>query len=183
MPIPRFRTGQTALLVIDMQQALLPAIAHGQSLVAQAVKLLEGARLLKVPVLITEQYPRGLKATIPAIADRLTDSDYREEKMQFSAASAALKARLADMNVRQVLVVGVEAHVCVMQSCLDLAESGYIVALVTDAIGSRRLEDQQVAVQRMIQAGIVVTTVESVLLELLASADAAEFKAMLKLIK
>ena len=183
MPIARLQLGHTALLVVDIQEKLLPHMHNADQVVAQAGTLIDGAKALEIPILVTEQYRRGLGVTVPPLAKRLTDVVCNCEKLKFSACIEPIRNHLSRLGVRSVLVCGIEAHVCVMQSCLDLADAGYLVAVAVDAIGSRRPTDDAAAVQRMVQAQIVPTTVESALLELVHEAGTARFKAVLPLIK
>lgn len=183
MPIPRLRLGQTALLVVDVQERLLPAI-HGHEQVLDAVgRLLDGCATLNVPVLATEQYRKGLGATVEAIDRRLGNAICREEKLKFSACIEPVRQCLVERQVRSVIVCGIEAHVCVLQTCLELAEAGFITAVAADAVGSRRHGDRDAAVLRLVQAGILPVTVESALLELVHEAGTDLFRAVLPIIK
>lgn len=183
MAISRLRLDATALLVIDVQEKLLPHMHNAAQVVAQSGRLIDGAKALGVPILVTEQYRKGLGVTVPELGQRLADAVCNVEKLKFSACVEPIREELGRLGVRAVLVCGIEAHVCVLQSCLDLAEAGYIVAVALDAIGSRRSEDHAAAVQRMVQAQIVPTTVESALLELVHEAGTSRFKAVLPIIK
>ena len=183
MPIPRLQLGHTALLVVDVQERLLPHMHNADQVVEQVGRLIDGAKALEVPVLVTEQYRRGLGVTVPLLAQRLTDAVCNHEKLKFSACIEPIRSELSRLGVRSVLVCGIEAHVCVMQTCLDLADAGYLVAVAEDAIGSRREVDQAAAVRRMVQAGVVPTTVESAMLDLVHEAGTSRFKAILPIIK
>ncbi|MEX2213203.1 MAG: hydrolase [Phycisphaeraceae bacterium] len=183
MSLPRFMIGRSALLVVDVQEKLVPAMAGGEELVESVGRLIDGANLLEVPVLATEQYPRGLGPTVPAIAARLAGAACVEEKLKFSACIEPVRAKLLEKRVHSVIVCGIEAHVCVLQTCLDLIEAGYVTAFVTDAITSRSAIDRETAVQRLIQAGAVPVTVESVLFELQHEAGSERFKALSRLVK
>lgn len=183
MAIPRLELDDTALLVVDVQERLLPAMHNAADVERQVARMIDGANVLEVPILVTEQYRKGLGLTVPALADRLASAVCVEEKLKFSACVEPVLATLKRRAIRSVVVVGIEAHVCVMQTCLDLMESGYVVAVAVDAIGSRRALDQRTAVERLIRSGILPTTVESVLLELVREAGTARFKAILPVIK
>jgi len=183
MPIQRLQLGHTALLVVDVQENLLPHMHNADQVVSQVGRLIDGANILEVPVLVTEQYRKGLGLTVPPLAQRLTGAVCNHEKLKFSAWIEPIRTELGRLGVRSVLVCGIESHVCVLQSCLDLADAGYIVAVALDAIGSRRPSDQSAAVERMVQAGIVPTSVESALLELVHEAGTSRFKAILPVIK
>lgn len=183
MPVPRLDDEHTALLVVDMQEKLLPVIAEHERITAQVGKLLDGANALELPVLATEQYPRGLGPTVPELADRMTGVRCKPEKMKFSSCIEPIREELARLGARSVVVAGIEAHVCVLQTCLDLIDAGYLAAVAVDAIGSRHNRDRDTAIHRMTQAGVVPTTVESFLLEIVREAGGARFKAVLPLIK
>ena len=187
MSIPRFTPERTAVLMIDMQQNLLPAIYDYQSVEHQVGRLLDGAAALHLPLLATEQYVKGLGPTVPSIASRLTSPNakllLKQEKMHFSAATVEVRQALASQGIGHVLVCGIETHVCVLQTCLDLAASGIVTGVVVDAVGSRRELDRNVALSRLTQAGIIPVTVEMALLELTRQAGTPAFKALLPIIK
>jgi nicotinamidase-related amidase len=183
MPLPRFQLARTALLVVDIQENLLPHIHNAEEVVREAGKLIDGANALGVPILVTEQYRKGLGPTISDLASRLGKAAGSFEKLKFSACIEPMRQELSRRSVRNVIVCGIEAHVCVLQTCLDLADAGYVAGVALDAIGSRRPADQDAAVRRMLQAGIVPTTVESALLELVHEAGTERFRAVLPIIK
>ncbi len=183
MAIPRLSASTTAVLVVDVQEKLLPHMHNAAEVTQQVGRLLAGAQVLDLPVLVTEQYPKGLGRTVPAVEALLDRAELRQEKMLFSACLPPVRQALDRLGRRVVLVAGIEAHVCILQTCLDLLEAGVTTALVSDAIGSRRAADQTAAVQRLVQAGVVPTTVESALLEMVREAGTPQFKAMLPVIK
>ena len=183
MPAPRLNLGDVALLVVDVQERLVPVMHQAEALVTQVGRLIDGVNLLGVPVLVTEQYRKGLGVTVQPVATRLTDAVCNEEKLRFSACIEPVMDHLRRTGARTVLVCGIEAHVCVLQSCLDLADAGFVVFVATDAIASRRPEDRSTAVARLTQAGVVPTTVESALLELVQEAGGERFKAILPVIR
>jgi len=183
MPTSRLKLNSTALLIVDLQEKLLPVIDGKDAVVAQTCRLLDGAAALGVPVLATEQYPKGLGPTVDVVSERLSTARCKPEKLKFSAYVDQVRDELARLGARQVVVAGIEAHVCVLQTCLDLLDAGYVAAVATDAIGSRRPSDRATAVERMTQAGVVPTTVESALLEWVGEAGGDRFKAVLPLVK
>jgi nicotinamidase-related amidase len=183
MAVPRLVLGHAAVLVVDVQEKLLPHIHNAQPLVEQIGRLIDGAHALDLPVLVTEQYRKGLGPTVADVAHHLPEDIRPYEKLKFSACIQPVREQLNELNVHSLLICGIEAHVCVLQTCLDLLCSGYLPMVVVDAIGSRRIGDQEMAVQRMVQAGVVPTTVESALLELVDEAGTGRFKAMLPIIK
>lgn len=174
------------MLVVDLQAKLAPAMHDAEAIVSRAATLLDGAAVLGLPVLVTEQYRKGLGETVEPIASRLGEGVQPVEKMRFSACVEPVVEALGELDGgvrRQVIVTGIEAHVCVLQTCLDLLDRGYFVAAACDAIGSRRASDRDAAIARMTQAGVVPTTVESALLEMVREAGTPIFKAMLPVIR
>jgi nicotinamidase-related amidase len=172
--------GRAALVVVDVQEAFRKAIPPFAEVAAAAGTLVEGAKEMGVPIHVTEQYPKGLGDTVPEVADRLPDGVEPVEKMCFSAA----EAEGFDLAGRdQALVCGVEAHVCVNQTVLDLLERGVEVHVAGDAVGSRTKENWELGLHKVEQAGAVLTSVETALFELLRGADAPEFKAVQELVK
>jgi nicotinamidase-related amidase len=166
---------RATLLLVDVQEGFRPYKAFDR-VVEGARKLVEGARILGVPIAASEQYPKGLGPTAPEIG--LADEP-RVEKTVFSA----VRAEGFDLAGRdQVLVAGIEAHVCVLQTVHDLLDRGAEVHVCADAVGSRHKDDLKRALPRLAQAGAVVTTVEAALLELCERAGTPEFKAVQKVI-
>ena len=179
----RIVRSKAALVVIDIQERLLPTIFESERVVQNTVRLIKGARVLGIPVLVTEQYKKGLGATTPAIAAEIAGFT-QLEKIAFSACGApgfekALKAK----KVTDVILCGIEAHVCVSQTCLDLLDKGFRVFVVVDAISSRTTDNHFIAVERMRDAGGIVMSTEMVLFELLEKAGTDEFKQILALVK
>jgi nicotinamidase-related amidase len=167
------------LVVVDVQEAFRPAVLEFERVVAKVTTLLKAAEPLDLPVAITEQYPKGLGATVPEVAEHLNGADPIEKKC-FSAAAA----EGFDLHGRtQALICGIEAHVCVAQTVHDLLERGTEVHVARDAVTSRTEEDREVALRRMERAGAVVTTVETALFELLRTADAPQFKVIQGMVK
>ncbi|MEO1236735.1 MAG: hydrolase [Planctomycetota bacterium] len=169
---------RSVVLLIDLQDKLLPVMHEKTTVRRRTARLIEGAAVLDVPVLVTEQYPRGLGKTVKDIADLLQGAVSVSEKTRFSACAEPVTRLLEKFEARSVVVAGIETHVCVLQTCLDLLERGLTVALCEDATSSRRPVDKKAAVDRMIQAGVLPTTVESVLFELLGDADSPKFRAL-----
>jgi nicotinamidase-related amidase len=167
---------RATLVVIDVQEGFRSYETFAE-VARQCGRLVEGAGILGVPVVATEQYPKGLRHTAPEV--RLPGDAPRIEKTVFSAA----RAEGFDLAGRdQVLLCGIEAHVCVMQTALDLLDRGVAVQVVTDAVGSRRAHDREVGLHRLDRAGATLTTVEAALLELCERAGTPEFKAVQKVI-
>ena len=173
-----------ALAVIDMQEAFRPVIADFGKVASHIATAVEGARLLEVPVIVTEQYPKGLKHTAEEIITRLPAELNAIEKSCFSSCgSGEFLSALAETKIKQVLVCGIEAHICVLQTTLDLLERGFDVFLLVDCITSRKPENKEAALARLAQAGAICSTLEMSLFEMMESADSPQFKAIQKLIK
>jgi nicotinamidase-related amidase len=179
MSAARLRREDAALVIVDVQEGFRKAVPGFDDVAARTAVLAQGAAVLVVPVLVTEQYPRGLGDTVPEVLAALGDAP-RLPKTVFSAA----RAEGFDLAGRgQALVCGVEAHVCVAQTVLDLLERGVDVQVAADATASRSARDRDAALRRLEVAGATVTTVEAALFELLGAAGTPEFKAVQELIK
>jgi nicotinamidase-related amidase len=181
-PLQRLTPDQATLLVVDLQEKLLLAMDRADDCVAAALKMIRAAQILKLPVLMTEQYPAGLGHTLASVREAAPESK-PIEKLLFSACTDQVTNSLADSKRRQVIVVGIESHVCVQQSVLDLLRAGYSVWLCADAVTSRRPFDREIALQRLRQAGAIITTTESAIFELLKQAGTDQFRQMLKIVK
>ena len=173
------------VLVIDLQEKLLPLIRGHERIMAATSFLLDGTRIFDLPVLATEQYPKGLGPTVAPIRQRLEACGATVlEKPTFSACGTApVREAMRSLDRPQAIVVGVEAHVCVQQTVLDLRTMDYDVFVCADAVGSRGRVDDAYAMDRMRQAGALVTTVESALFELCTRSDTERFKRMIALVK
>ena len=176
----RLERGRTALVVVDVQEAFRKALPSFDAVARAAGVLVEGAAELDLPIVVTEQYPRGLGATVPEVAGKLPDAVEPVEKVRFSAAEAdgfGLDGR------DQALVCGIETHVCVNQTVLDLLDRGVEVHVVSDAVGSRTDANRELGLHKMERAGATLTSVETALFELLGGSDAPEFKRVQALVK
>ncbi len=183
MPISRMILKRSAVLVLDMQEKLLPQIHEKDRLIEQVGRMVDGANALDVALLVTEQYRKGLGETVEPIKSKLAAAKCNHEKMLFSALIPEVLAKLRELEVTQVVVCGIETHICVLQTCMDLIEKGFETAVVVDAVSSRRPLDKEVGLMRMQQIGIVPVTVESILLEWVKEAGTASFKSILPVIK
>jgi nicotinamidase-related amidase len=170
---------RTTLVVIDVQEGFRRAIPDFDRVAKAAATLIEGASIIGVPVVVTEQYPKGLGETVPEVAEHLPEGTDTLEKVVFSAT----EAEGFDLEGRdQALVCGIETHVCVNQTALDLLTDGVDVQVAEDAVGSRTDENKRVGLQKMERAGAEVTSVETALFELLGRAGTDEFKRVQRLI-
>lgn len=171
--------GRVALIVVDVQEAFRPAVLDFDRVAAGAATLVRGARILQLPVIVTQQYPKGLGATVPELVEHL-DGIEPIDKVRFSAAAADG----FDLQGRdQALICGIESHVCVSQTAHDLLDRGVEVHVARDAVSSRTEENRELGLHKMEGAGAVVTSVETALFELLGAAGTDEFKQVQALVK
>lgn len=173
---------QSRLLIVDVQEKLLPTIADGDDFVNNVRWLAEAARLSGVPIDITEQYPQGLGPTVSPLQEFAPE---RPSKRRFSGVAALGwgSALEAPEGRDQIVLAGMETHVCILQTAFDLLAFGYRVYLAADAVRSRRAIDQATAIQRMRDAGAVVTTSEGIAFEWQEDAEGPAFKALSALVK
>lgn len=175
----RLDRDRAALVVVDVQEGFRKAVPEFSEVARATATLARGAEAIGIPVLVTEQYPKGLGATAPEVAEHLPDGTRPLEKTVF----AASEAEGFDLGGRdQVIVCGIETHVCVNQTALDLLAGGTEVQIVEDAVGSRSADNKRIGLERMERAGAILTSVETALFELLGRAGTDEFKAVQKLI-
>jgi nicotinamidase-related amidase len=176
--------GRAVLVVVDVQQRLVPSMDPEvyRKTLSGIDMLVRGAEILQIPVLATEQYPKGLGPTVPELADACRTKVI--EKMTFGCCGEpSFLDYLQGIDRSEVIVVGMEAHVCVYQTVLGLLQQDYRVHLVRDAIISRGKVDYRNAIENAARAGAIVTTAETVLFQLLRAAGTPEFKAVSKLVK
>ena len=174
---------KTALLVIDIQEKLFPVMFSPENLIQNTIKLIEGFNVLGSPVFITEQYPKGLGETEKTIKNTLKNT-VPIQKMSFSCLGADdLFGILQYKKIKQLVLAGIESHVCVQQTALDLLANGFQVSLAADACSSRKEKDYTIALNRMQNAGVIITTTEAILFELLKVCGTDEFKQISKIVK
>lgn len=175
---------QTGLLIVDMQEKVFSAVDHAAELLAAMIKLIQGFQILQIPILISEQYPQGLGETIWPIKN-LLGADYKPLiKSTFSCLDDhAFCRHIQSLPIQQWVVVGIEAHICVLQTAKGLVQTGKNVVVLNDAISSRSIFDFSTAIAEMRDEGIRISSVETVLFELLKDSRTPEFKAISQLIK
>jgi nicotinamidase-related amidase len=173
---------KSALLIIDVQERILGVMYNKDFFLENIIKLIKGIKVLNIPIFLTEQYPKGLGETISEIKSELENSAI--QKMSFSCFGAeSLFQELINKNITQVILCGIESHVCVQQTALDLIENGFQVNLAADAVTSRKISDYQIAIERMRSSGVEITSTESILFELLNVCGTEEFKSVSKIVK
>lgn len=180
----KIKRNETIALLVDVQERLLPVMAHKEQLMSRLERLLKGLKLLEVPILISQQYTKGLGMTEGALLDILESREYME-KISFSCwgEETIREAIQSCPEKRTVLVFGIESHICVLQTVLDLLENGYQAVVIVDCLDSRREQDMEIALRRMEQAGAILTTSEACLFELTEKAGSKIFKQISRLVK
>lgn len=171
---------QSCLLLIDVQEKLTPFVLNAEALIARCQWLLRLAAVRNIPTIISEQYPNGLGATIASLHE-LASKEAAIEKVHFSCwRESTFRQRLLTLNKKQLILIGIEAHVCVLQTAIDLIGAGYEVFVVVDAVSSRHEHDYRFALKRMKTAGVQLVTSEMVFFEWVGQAGTPEFKALSK---
>lgn len=181
----RIAREDTQAMIIDVQERLTPHIFEHEKIVKKTVTLIKGLQVLGIPIMLNEQYKKGLGDTVPEILDVLDPENTKSfEKVTFSACdNDDAWNHLAQQNRSVVILFGAEAHVCVMQTALDLLDNGMQPVIIGDAVGSRFPYDKKQAIRRIRRAGGVISTVESILFELCRSSQDPAFKTISHLIK
>ena len=177
---------KVSLVVIDMQEKLINAIPEErrETTIRNSKILIETAKTFEIPITVTEQYPKGLGLTIPEIKEAVGDGFKPIEKLVFSCArSPEFKSALRETNKEEVLICGIETHVCVLQTVLDLINNGYTVYVPADGVTSRKELDWETAIKLIDKAGAVVGTTETFVFQFLERAGTEEFKKISRLLK
>jgi len=173
----------TALIIIDVQEKLFRVIHNNELLLGNLQKIISGARALGIPILVTEQNPAGLGTTVPVLKNLLADIQ-PVSKFSFSCCGEErCREELAGLKRTQLLLAGIETHICVYQTALDLLEQGYEVEVLADCVGSRTPDNKSLGLEKMKQAGAQITAVEMALFELQRVAKGESFKEISKLVK
>lgn len=177
---------KSTFLLVDAQERLLPAMAEGAEVEKHCATLLKAAKALGVPVTVSEQYPKGLGRTVPGLAAEIGNAPVFEKQSFSCWRDKAIKEHMIAHHEAQrplVILAGIEAHVCVLQTAVDLAAAGFGVFAVADAMSSRAPSSHALALDRMRQAGVAVVNTEMAVFELLGQAGTAEFKALSALVR
>lgn len=171
------------LVVIDVQEKLFPLISGKEKVLENIQRLIQFAKIINIPVILTEQYPKGLGSTIQEIRNLIPDVAVIE-KVEFSCfGSERFREIVRELNAKLLIIVGVEAHICIMQTAIEGVEEGFRVCVVSDATSSRNIEDKEIALERMKENGVIVASTEMLIYEVLKKAGTQEFRETLKLIK
>lgn len=171
------------LLIIDFQQSMLKAIDSWEEIARKVGQLIRSSNVLDIPILLTEQYKKGLGETLPELLQEI-DSPQIFQKEHFSAClEKNFIPTVQSFNIKKIVVVGMEAHVCVLQTCLDLMKSGFQVHLVADAVASRVDENRDIAIDLLKQAGAVISSTEIVIFQWALRANTDDFRKILPIVK
>ncbi len=190
--LTRIELNDSMLVLIDFQEKLMPSIYEADKLEDSVCRLIKGCRYLGMPIITTQQYTKGLGETVEHITNALNESldEVKNvemslvEKITFSCVqNEDFSSLLENSGKKTILLTGIEAHICVAQTALDLVDKGYNVVLITDCISSRKLEDKNIAIKRLLHSGVTITTYESLLFELTGSAKHPQFKNISKIVK
>jgi nicotinamidase-related amidase len=174
---------EAVAIVVDIQERLLPHIHESDIILRNCMKLIEGLKILSVPIIITQQYTRGLGPTVQSIVQMFSEFRYIE-KISFSCQDEpAFRNELALLGKTDIIICGIESHVCVLQTCLDLLEAGMRPVIVEDCVSSRKPDDKLVSIERMRQEGARITSKESLLFELMRVAGNETFRSISGIVK
>lgn len=181
--IKRLKREDTVLVAIDFQEKLMPAMDDPKKLENKMVRFAKGLAALKIPAIVTQQYTKGLGETIPSIREALGEFEPIDKATFSACANEEFMDKLRTSGRRTVILTGIETHICVEQTALDLLEQGYTVFVVCDLVQSRDKKNSKISLKRLADAGAVLTSYESVLYELLGTSKAPEFKAISAVVK
>lgn len=177
-----YKIEDTALVLVDVQGKLAEIVYKSEEMIDHLSRLIQGLKCLDIPIIWLEQYPKGLGPTHPKIKALLDGESI--EKMSFSCCDSELfMEALKKTGKQQLLIAGIETHICVYQTAIDLKERGYEVQVVSDAVSSRTKENVELALMRLRDEGIMLTSVEMILFELLRTAEHEQFKQISKIVK
>jgi len=179
----RLLESECQAILVDVQERLFPHINQSEELLDKLSLLLQGLRNLEIPLIVSEQYKKGLGETIRAIKPWVENQKHIEKTSFSCLDEPEIKQEIESRNRKQILVFGIETHVCVMQTCIDLKEQGFDVYVVADACSSRSEIDKEYAIKRLATEGIFITSVESVLFEICRFSGTDRFKIISKLVR
>lgn len=172
----------SALVIIDIQEKLLPAMSEGGGLVENIIKLIKFAKIIGLPIILTEQYPKGLGRTIKEIRDLLPDLSPIEKTAFSCLGSPEFRARLEQLGASKLIITGIETHVCVNQTALEALDN-FRVYVIADAVSSRTRENWRIGLERLQREGAIISSAEMIMYELLRDAGTKEFKEASLLLK
>jgi nicotinamidase-related amidase len=174
---------RAALAVIDIQEGFRPVITKFEEIVYRTASMVQAAKLLEIPIIVTEQYPKGLGHTVREIAEHFPEATLPVEKTSFSACGVQeFDTRLRENHIEQVMICGIEAHICVSQTAHDLIQNGYQIHVLSDAIATRQPYNLELGINKMARAGAIISSIEMALFEVCKVGDPA-FKEVQRLVK
>ena len=179
----RIIPAETQCMIIDMQEKLVPAMFNKEACEDRVCMLARGLNLLEIPMLITQQYTKGLGGSLPSVYEAAGTEEFFDKRTFSCAQDDNIVAALQKKNRKNVLICGTEAHVCVLQTCIDLKALGFQPILVIDAIASRKKSDLKAAIKRAMQEGVIITTAEAVLFELTVDSRHPKFRDISNVVK
>ena len=179
----RILAQDSLVFVVDMQEKLVVAMHEKEELIERNITLLNGARAMELPIMLSQQYTKGLGNTLAEIYEAAGTTDFYEKKDFSCWDDEGIRKAIEATGKKNIIVTGTEAHVCVLQTCMDMKAAGLNPILVVDCIGSRKKNDRKFGVKRAMQEGITVTTAEAVLFELLRSAKSPYFRDISAIVK
>ncbi len=183
MSISLLNIEYTGLVIVDVQEKLMAVMRRKETIAVNVIRLIHLAKLFNLPIIITEQYPRMIGTTLPEIKEVLPIYD-PIEKMDFNCCAVdSFNQRLKSADLKNIILAGVEAHICVFQTCVSLLMKGYKVHVPQDAVDSRTEENWRVGIDLMKESGTVIASVETIVFQILKKAGTKEFKEMLRMIK
>ncbi|MBS3778917.1 MAG: isochorismatase family protein [Desulfovermiculus sp.] len=177
------RREDSLLLIIDLQEAMLKAIPACEAVLGKTEQLIEAAQVLGVPIVVTEQYKKGLGGTHPQVLEKIEAPNIFSKEHFSACLEADFLPAIDSLPKRQVIVAGTETHVCVLQTCLDMIQAGFQVHLAADAVASRRVENRDTAISQLRQAGAVISSAEIVIFEWAERANTDEFRKILPIVR
>ena len=174
----------SVLIIFEMQERLLPAVHEHKEVLKNVRNMVRSARILGIPIILTEQYPKGLGPTVPELMEVLGEDVEPVEKLSFSAfGSDEFRSRLKDLDAKTLMLCGLETHICINQTAHDALQEGYRVHVLKDATSSRTKKNKKAGLKKMQHSGVVITTTEMALYELMEVAKTDEFNDILKVLK
>jgi hypothetical protein len=174
---------ESVAVLIDLQDRLFPHMHENELLLANCLKLIAGLQILEVPIIVTQQYSAGLGPTVSSIVEKFDEFRYIEKNSFSCCDEPSFLDQMSQLKKRCILLFGIESHVCVLQTCIDLQERGLNALVIEDCTSSRKIADKNIAIQRMRQEGAYISSYESILLELTRRAGSEKFRSISRIIK
>ena len=179
----RIKKEDTVAVIVDFQERLFPYIHEHEKLTKNVIRLIHGLKALEIPMIVTQQYTKGLGETNKEIANAIGNYQHIEKGSFSCCGSEEFCASLKNTGKKNIIVTGIESHVCVLQTVIDLLDMGYKPVLIEDCVSSRNPEDKRIAIERMRSEGAIISSYESILFELTVVSGTDTFKAISKIVK